>query len=42
MANTPEILGVALILSSLIVDPSEILWGKEDLDATLEANSHVG
>lgn len=42
MANIPKIPGVALILSSLVVDPSETLWGKEDLNTTLEADNHVG
>lgn len=39
LANPPEIPGVALVLSSLIVDLSETLWGKEHLDAALEVNN---
>lgn len=39
LANPPEIPGVALVLSFLIVDLSETLWGKEHLDAALESNN---
>lgn len=41
LADPPAIPGVAAVLSALIVDLSETLWGGDHLDAALAANGMV-
>ena len=41
LADPPDIPGVATVLSALIVDLSETLWGGDPLDAALTANGMV-
>ncbi len=41
LADPPAIPGVATVLSALIVDLSETLWGADHLDAALAANGLV-
>ena len=41
IANPPPIPGVATVLSALIVDLSETLWGGDHLEAALAANGMV-